>query len=116
MLGRKCRAVAGEHEALGRIAQPDPAREEDSRQQAFPGTRRNIDDESGYFTVSDRLVAIGGGEISRDEFIAAMSLGKNTRFISADMNHALAREAASKKGLPAPTDFRGALAAALSKP
>jgi hypothetical protein len=64
---------------------------------------------------SDRLLAIGGGEITRDEFIAAKSLGKNTQFIAADMNHALARAAASKRGLPAPTDFRGALGVALSK-
>jgi len=80
------------------------------------GTEQLSPTSMAMVAVSDRLVAIGGGEISRDEFIAAMSLGKNTRFISADMNHALARETASKKGLPAPTDFRGPLAAALSKP
>ena len=64
---------------------------------------------------SDRFVAIGGGEVARDEFLAARKLGKPTQFIPADMNHAHAEEAAAKKGLPRPTDFRGELAAALSQ-
>jgi hypothetical protein len=58
--------------------------------------------------VSDRLVAIGGGEVARDELTAAKRAGKPVTFIPADMNHTIARETASKKGQPAPTDFRGA--------
>lgn len=59
---------------------------------------------------SDVLIAIGGGEVARDELIAAKQAGKPIQFIPADMNHQIAREKALKKGQPAPTDFRGAAA------
>jgi hypothetical protein len=59
---------------------------------------------------SDRIFAIGGGEVARDEMIAARRSGKKVEFIPADMNHRIAREKALKKGQPAPTDFRGAAA------
>lgn len=62
---------------------------------------------------SDILVAIGGGDVVRDELTAARKLGKPVRFIPADMNHAAAREKAAKKGQPAPTDFGGSAAKAL---
>ena len=62
---------------------------------------------------SDLLVAIGGGDVARDELLVAQQRGKNTRFIPADMNHAAAREKAAKAGLPEPTDFSGPVAAAL---
>lgn len=62
--------------------------------------------------VSDRLVAIGGGEVTRDELVAAKRAGKDVHFIAADMNHAIARERALKRGQPVPTDFRGAADAA----
>jgi hypothetical protein len=58
--------------------------------------------------VSDRLVAIGGGEVARDELVAARRAGKNVTFIPADMNHRLAIEKAAKRGQTPPTDFRGA--------
>ncbi len=54
---------------------------------------------------SDVLIGIGGGEVARDELIAAKRSGKKVRFIPADMNHRKAREKAQKKGLPAPTKF-----------
>ena len=57
---------------------------------------------------SDIMIGIGGGEIARDELIAARRLGKQVRFIPADMNHQKARESARNKGLPEPSDFRGA--------
>ena len=57
---------------------------------------------------SDVIVGIGGGEVARDELVAAIRLGKKVRFIAADMNHQKARESARKKKLPEPTDFRGA--------
>ena len=63
--------------------------------------------------VSDRLVAIGGGDVARDELLVAQQRGKPTRFIAADMNHAAARARAAKAGLPEPTDFSGPAAAAL---
>jgi hypothetical protein len=62
---------------------------------------------------SDILVAIGGGEIARDELIAAKRMGKETRFLAADMNHAKAIARAHEKGQPPPTDFRGAAHGAL---
>jgi hypothetical protein len=64
---------------------------------------------------SSELVAIGGGPIARDEFIAAARLGKPTHFIPADMDHARAEKMALQNGLPKPTDFRGQLAISLSK-
>ena len=57
---------------------------------------------------SDRLIGIGGGEVGRDELQAAKRLGKEVRFIPADMNHRMAREKAEKNGLPVPTNFGGA--------
>jgi hypothetical protein len=54
---------------------------------------------------SDIVVGIGGGEIARDELIAARRSGKKVRFIPADMNHQKARESALRKGLAEPTDF-----------
>jgi hypothetical protein len=57
---------------------------------------------------SDVIVAIGGGEVSRDELIAAKRMDKKVQFIPADMNHEVVREAARKRGQLAPTDFRGA--------
>jgi hypothetical protein len=60
---------------------------------------------------SDMIIGIGGGEIARDELMAAKRSGKEVRFVPADMNHQKARESARKKGLPAPTDFSGAAGA-----
>ena len=57
---------------------------------------------------SDVLIGIGGGEVGRDELMAARRSGKDVRFIPADMNHQRAREKASRKELPEPTDFAGA--------
>ena len=57
---------------------------------------------------SDVIVAIGGGFAARDELDAALRAGKNARFIAAEMNHEAALAAAARKGLPAPSDFRGA--------
>lgn len=59
---------------------------------------------------SDVLVAIGGGDVVRDELTVAKQLGKEIRFVAADMSHSAAREKAEKKGAPPPTDFRGSAA------
>jgi hypothetical protein len=53
------------------------------------------------------IVGIGGGDVARDELLAARRSGKTVRFIPADMNHQKARESAARKGQPPPTDFRG---------
>lgn len=65
--------------------------------------------------VSDHVVAIGGGEVARDEFDGAKRSGKKTEFFAADMNHGVARARAAKNGSPAPTDFRGALGVAMAE-
>jgi hypothetical protein len=64
---------------------------------------------------SDVIVGIGGGEVARDELVAAKRLGKKARFIPADMNHQKARDSARKKRAPEPTDFRGAAGLAIGK-
>ena len=64
---------------------------------------------------SDQVFAIGGGEVSRVEYLAAQKAGKPVTFVAADMNHAIARKRAVSRKQPAPTDFRGALGAALAK-
>ena len=64
---------------------------------------------------STTLVAIGGGDIARDELLAARHAGKPVTFIAADMNHQIARDKAQKKGLPEPTDFRGSAHTALAR-
>ena len=74
----------------------------------MPGTEQLSPTSAAMVENSDLIVAIGGGEVARDELIAAKRLGKKTRFIPADMNHEIARERARKRGQPAPTDFRGA--------
>lgn len=65
-------------------------------------------------SVSDQLVAIGGGDVARDEFLEARRLGRKVEFIAADMNHEIARARAAKSRQPPPTDFRGTLGAALA--
>lgn len=58
---------------------------------------------------SDRLVAIGGGDIARDELLEARKRGKQVAYIPADMNHQVAREKAARKGQPEPKEFRGSV-------
>ena len=72
------------------------------------GTQRLSPTSTAMVDVSDRLVAIGGGEVTRDELTAAKRAGKTVTFIPADMNHRIAIEKAHKKGQAPPTDFRGA--------
>lgn len=73
----------------------------------LPGTTTLSPTSEAVVASSDMLVAIGGGDIARDELLAAQRLKKPVTFIPADMNHRLAREKAAAKGQPAPTDFRG---------
>ena len=80
----------------------------------LPGTEKLSPTSTAMVAVSDHLVAFGGGDVARDEFQAARKLGKKTRFFPADMNHDIAIKKAAKNGQPAPTDFRGALGAAMA--
>lgn len=77
----------------------------------LPGTETLSPTSTAMVENSNVMIAIGGGEVARDELMAAKRAGKQIRFIPADMNHRIAREKASKKGQPVPTDFRGAAAA-----
>lgn len=77
----------------------------------LPGTETLSPTSTAMVENSDVVIAIGGGEVARDELTAAQRTGKRVQFIPADMNHRIAREKAQKKGQPAPTDFRGAAGA-----
>ena len=79
-----------------------------------PGTDRLSPTSQAAVDCSDVLVGIGGGEVARDELLAARRLGKSVKFFPADLDHQKARDQAQALGRPAPTDFRGAAHAALS--
>lgn len=74
----------------------------------LPGSTRLAPTSQAMVESSDTIVGIGGGEVARDEMIAARRAGKTVRFVPADMDHEKARAKARKKGAPEPTDFRGA--------
>lgn len=82
----------------------------------LPGTRTLSPTSAAMVAVSDRLVAIGGGEVARDEVLAARESGKTVQIIAADMNHRIAREKAQKKGQPVPADFRGPVSVLAGSP
>lgn len=77
------------------------------------GTERLSPTSRALVENSDVIIAIGGGDVARDELMAARQSGKHVQYIPADMNHQTARDKALKKGQPPPTDFRGAAAGAL---
>ncbi len=58
---------------------------------------------------SDVLIAVGGGEISRDELVAAREHGKTIEYYPAEVNHDWALRNARKKGVPPPNSFWGAV-------
>ena len=59
-----------------------------------PQTKRLSPTSTAMVESSDLMVAIGGGEVARDELTAAKKMGKQIRFIPADMNHQIARDRA----------------------
>jgi len=70
---------------------------------------------TAFVDIADEFIVIGGNGIVRDEILAAFRVGKPISYTQADMNHAVAGSMAARKGLPAPTDFRGSAHAVLSK-
>jgi len=80
----------------------------------IPGTDQLSPTSEALVTVSASLVAIGGGDVTRDEALAARAAGKPVTFIPAEMDHEIAKKKAHKKGKPAPTDFRGSAHAVLA--
>lgn len=79
------------------------------------GTRRLSPTSLAMVESSDVMIAIGGGDVTRDELAAGKQLGKDVRFIPADMNHQKAIDTARRKGTPEPTDFRGSAGAAFAR-
>jgi hypothetical protein len=72
------------------------------------GTNRLSPTSQAMVDNSRIVVGIGGGEVARDELLEAKRSGREVRFLPADMNHEKARENARRRGIPLPTDFRGA--------
>ena len=66
-------------------------------------------------SVSKRLVGIGGGEIARDELLAARTREIQVDFWALDMQHRRALERAAEKDLPPPTRFSGEAAEHFAK-
>jgi hypothetical protein len=79
------------------------------------GSDRLTPTSQAMVNASDHVVAIGGGEVSRVEYLAAQRAGKPVTFVAAEMNHAVALKRAASRKQPPPTDFRGALGAALAQ-
>jgi len=79
----------------------------------LPGMQTLSPTSEAMVTSSGRLFAIGGGDVARDELLAARSLGKPVTFIPADMNHVQAVKKAAHRGDPWPTDFGGAAVLAM---
>ncbi|MGD8406368.1 MAG: hypothetical protein PVJ21_22115 [Anaerolineales bacterium] len=56
---------------------------------------------------SDVLIAIGGGEVTRDELLAGKEQGKPVQFYPAEVKHEWAIRNAEKTGMPKPKFFWG---------
>ncbi len=80
----------------------------------WPGTRHLSPTSAAMVDTGAEFVAIGGGEVTRDEMVAARQAGKPVHYVPADMSHAIARRKATAKGMSAPTDFKGAAHSALA--
>ena len=57
---------------------------------------------------SDVLVAIGGGEVTRDELMAGKALGKPVYFYPAEVSHQYLIQRARKSNAAPPESFWGA--------
>jgi hypothetical protein len=79
-----------------------------------PGTDHLSPTSAAIVESGTSFVAIGGGDVARDEMLAARRAGKPVTFIPADMNHKIAREKAQQRGQAEPTDFRGSAYGALA--
>jgi len=79
----------------------------------LPGTDRLSPTSQAIVEVSEAYVAIGGGDVTRDEALALQRAGRPVTFIPADMNHRIASDKARKAIRPEPTDFQGSAHKAL---
>ena len=79
----------------------------------LPGTDRLSPTSQAIVEASEAYVAIGGGDVTRDEALALQRAGRPVTFIPADMNHRIASDKARKANRPEPTDFQGSAHKAL---
>lgn len=79
-----------------------------------PGTNHLSPTSAAIVESGTSFVAIGGGDVTRDEMLAARQAGKSVTFIPAEMNHQIARDKAREGGEAEPTDFRGSAHLALA--
>jgi hypothetical protein len=82
---------------------------------SVPGSDRLSPTSEAIVAVSASFVGIGGGDVARDEMLAARRRGTPVTFIPADMSHEVARAKARQQGRSEPTDFRGSAEAALAR-
>jgi hypothetical protein len=75
----------------------------------LPGSTQLAPTSEAIVANSAELIAIGGGEIARDELRGARRAGKLLSYFPTDMNHRIAIDKAAAKGQSAPTDFRSAV-------
>lgn len=73
----------------------------------LPGSEQLSPTSEAMVACSDVMFGIGGGEISRDEMVAAQERGKPVYFYPAEVSHAWAIQSAKKKGEPIPVSFWG---------
>jgi hypothetical protein len=73
----------------------------------LPDSERLSPTSEAMVMCSDILVGIGGGEISRDEMLAAQKRGKPVYFYPAQVDHESAIRSAEEAGLPKPESFWG---------
>ena len=80
----------------------------DSHWGGFLGDNQDLSPTSRTMVeVSDEIFTIGGGEVTRDETIAAIRAGKPVEFMSAEKNHARAIAEALEAGKVQPNNFLG---------
>jgi hypothetical protein len=74
----------------------------------LPGTDRLSPTSQAMVACSDVLVAIGGGEVTRDELVAGKAAGKPVYFYPAEVSHRYLTQRAQQKNEPPPESFWGA--------
>jgi len=74
----------------------------------LPDSDRLSPTSEAMVSCSDVMIAIGGGEVTRDELIAGRQRGKPVRYYPAEVSHEWLIQQAHDKHLPFPDSFRGA--------
>ncbi len=73
----------------------------------FPNSKYLSPTSKTMVACSDILIAIGGGEVTRDELLAGKEQGKPVHFYPAEVEHEWAIQNAEKADLPKPKYFWG---------